>query len=161
MINSFSVQLSSICIARKQITHYHKALYAVMSRPYNIIKRNSRVPTIRKHLATGERKTEITLEQNQTQGGRPSALTGWVERERERERNGGLVVIMIMIIVILIYSPNYNVYQREKFKNETLNVEMFPLIQTGSCLPVYSQRPWDLHVSLHFESRVNYWDKVG
>ncbi len=44
-----------------------------------------------KHLAIVARKNFLlrgkNLEQCQAQGGQPSAMTGWVERERERERD--------------------------------------------------------------------------
>ena len=46
-----------------------------------------------KHLATAVRKnsplTGRNLKQNPALGGRPSALTGWVEREREEGWVGG------------------------------------------------------------------------
>jgi len=45
-----------------------------------------------KHLATAVRKnsplTGRNLKQNPALGGRPSALTGWVERERKRGGGG-------------------------------------------------------------------------
>ena len=51
-----------------------------------------------KHLATVARKNSPSmgrnLRQNRAVGGRPSALTGWVDRERERETD---TVTMIII----------------------------------------------------------------
>ncbi len=70
---------------------------------YSVIYRDPAIPTMSKHLATVARKNFLlrgrNLGQSRALGGRPSALTGWVEKERETGRQAGRQAETIIIII--------------------------------------------------------------